>query len=317
MWDGSGSLFALGIRLTKLDTVGAPLAGSDTCYQTNGLISIGVGLEFRDALEVEQIGGTGSACLYYFAPPTLKRGTISDLQFCTPDPNVLQFCQGGDIIAGPAAVAEVQTLTISGIPTGGTYTLTFDGETTTPLAFDAAAAAIQAALLALDNLDPGSVTVTGTGPYTITFTTGAGNVPQVLANGSGLTGGTDPDATVTTATPGSNLTEIGYAAPEVGTAPVPNGVGVEFWTAAIADGAYAASYPYIQWVLPRCYLSPSDNWKAEGENPLLPGFSGFSNQNPNWGDGPLDDWPYESGRVWQFARVTDLPDLSTGYVTVS
>lgn len=314
MWDGSGSLFALGMRLTKLDATGAPIVGTQSAYKTDALVTVGIGLEYRDGPEVEQPNGSGGICLYYAADPTLKRGTISDLQVCTPDPNVLQFTIGGDVIAGPPAVAEVQTLTISGTPTGGTYTLVVDGTPTDPLAYNALAAAIEAEI---DPLVDGGVTVTGTGPWTITFTTSAGNVPQIVANGSGLTGGTDPDATVTTATPGLNLTEIGYAAPEVGSAPTPNGIGLEFWTAAVRDGGYADDYPYIQWVLPRTKLQPSDAWTAEGENAMLPGFEGFSYQNQNWNGGPLGDWPYISSRVWQWARVTELPDLSPGFVEVA
>lgn len=313
MWDGSGSLFALGMRLTKISATGAPIPGAQSSYKTNALITIGVGLEYREGAEVEQPNGSGAICLYYAADPTLKRGTITDLQVCTPDPNVLQFTIGGDIIEGPPAVAEVQTLTISGIPTGGTYILVVDGTSTDPLAYNANAAAIEAEL---DALVDGGVTVTGTGPYTITFTTEAGNVPQLGADGSGLTGGTNPDAAITTTTPGLNLTEIGYAAPEVGSAPTPNGIGLEFWTAAVSDGTIVSDYPYLQWVLPLVKLQPSDAWTAEGENPLLPGFEGFSYQNQNWNGGPDGTWPYISDRVWQFARVQTLPDLSPGFVEV-
>ena len=45
--------------------------------------------------------------------------------------------------------------------TGGTFTLTFDGQTTAPIAYDATAAPVQAALEALGNVEPGDVVVTG------------------------------------------------------------------------------------------------------------------------------------------------------------
>ena len=41
-----------------------------------------------------------------------------------------------------ARANEVQTVTITGTPTGGTATLTFDGETTVAIAFDAVAATV-------------------------------------------------------------------------------------------------------------------------------------------------------------------------------
>ena len=55
---------------------------------------------------------------------------------------------------------ESQTVAVAGA-TGGTFTLTFDGQTTAPIAFPLDNAAIEAALEALSNLD--DVAVTGTG----------------------------------------------------------------------------------------------------------------------------------------------------------
>lgn len=86
----------------------------------------------------------------------------------------------------------VQTMTKTA--TGGTYTLTFDGQTTAALAHGANAAAIQAALEALSNIAPGDVTVAGVGPFTFTFeNTGAyanKNVPMIEIDTTLLTGGT-------------------------------------------------------------------------------------------------------------------------------
>ncbi|HWK27577.1 MAG TPA: ThuA domain-containing protein [Solirubrobacter sp.] len=55
---------------------------------------------------------------------------------------------------------ETQTLRITNA-TGGTFTLTFNGQTTAALAHNATAAQIQAALEALSNIDPGDIAVTG------------------------------------------------------------------------------------------------------------------------------------------------------------
>lgn len=321
MYDGAGSLFALGMRMTKIDVLGVPIVGAQSSYVSDALVAVSIGLEYEEGTEIIQKSGSGRVCLTYRAPDTLKRGTISDFQVCTPDPNVLEFMIGGDVISTGSATAEVQTVTITGTPTGGTFTLTFDGETTGPIDFDATNTEVDTALEALSNIGVGEVTVTGgPGPgsaFTVTFSTALGNVPQMTASGAGLTGGTAPAVAVTTATPGNNLTDVGYRAPEVGAEAVPNGVGLEFWTAAIQDGSYAANLPYLHWVLPRAKVRPSDAWALNGENALLPGFEGWSEQNANWGAGPADDWPYESDRVWQFARVATLPDLTPGFVAVS
>ncbi len=102
---------------------------------------------------------------------------------------------------------EVQTVTITGTPTGGTFTLTYEGQTTTALAYNATASAVDTALEALSNIGVGDVTVTGGPapgtPFTVTFTgaLAGGNRSQMTANGS-FTGGTTPAIAVTTTTPG-------------------------------------------------------------------------------------------------------------------
>lgn len=113
-------------------------------------------------------------------------------------PSGLALAKVGGYLAPFAGVAEVQTVTITGSPTGGTFTLTYDGETTAAMAYDASAADVQSALEALSNID--GVTVTGTGPYVVTFA-GNANVPQMTATAS-LSGGSTPSVTVTTTTGG-------------------------------------------------------------------------------------------------------------------
>ncbi len=68
-------------------------------------------------------------------------------------------------------------------------------QTTTALAYNATAAAVQTALAALSNVGAGNVTVTGSngGPYTITFSPSLSALQGMLtitANATGLTGGT-------------------------------------------------------------------------------------------------------------------------------
>lgn len=64
-----------------------------------------------------------------------------------------------------------RTVTLTNASTGETWTLTFDGQTTAAIVFNAAASAVQSALEALAHLEVGDVAVTGNagGPYTITF----------------------------------------------------------------------------------------------------------------------------------------------------
>lgn len=224
-YGGEGSLFALGMKLTRLAEDGSPLVGADNSYVTNALVQANLGLEYEEGEEIIQRNGSGQICLTYKAPDSLKRGTLSSLQVCTPDPAVLEFLQGGRVL------------------------------------YD-------------DSLVP-----------------------------------------------------VGYQAPEVGSDPTPNGVGIEFFTRAIMDGAYAG---YFWWVLPRAFLRTSGEWALSGSDPLLPEFEGNLTQNVNWGDGPSNLWTHPSDRVWQYVQADTLPyqlepprfvdveaEITTSSVTVS
>lgn len=116
-----------------------------------------------------------------------------------------------DAPAAYGGTNEVQTVTITGGPTGGTFTLTYSGQTTTGIAYNAAASAVQTALRALSNIGDSDVTVTGSagGPYTVTFTgdLATTDVAALTASGASLTGGTSPGVTIATATPGVAKTQ--------------------------------------------------------------------------------------------------------------
>lgn len=84
-----------------------------------------------------------------------------------------------------------QTVTL-GSPSAGTFTLTYKGQTTSALAFNATAATVQTAFLALSTVGAGNATVTGGagGPYTISLIgTLAQDATVITGNGASLTGG--------------------------------------------------------------------------------------------------------------------------------
>jgi hypothetical protein len=62
---------------------------------------------------------------------------------------------------------EVQEIAKTGTPTAGTFTLTYAGQTTTPIPYNATAAAIKSALEALSNIAVGDISVSG-GPLPTT-----------------------------------------------------------------------------------------------------------------------------------------------------
>jgi hypothetical protein len=97
-YDKAGTLFALAMRVTKLGATGAPLVGVGNAYISDALVKADIGLTYEEANTITQLNGTGVACVSYSAPRTLKEGSISGLQICQPDPNLLQFMIGGDVI---------------------------------------------------------------------------------------------------------------------------------------------------------------------------------------------------------------------------
>ena len=119
--------------------------------------------------------------------------------------DVAQMTGNGGSLTG--TYNEIQLVTITGAPTGGTFTLTWSGQTTSALAYNASAAQVQAALRLLSNINGANVNVTGDdgGPYTVEFvgTLAGGNRAEMTASGASLTGGTTPEVTVSTSQEGS------------------------------------------------------------------------------------------------------------------
>lgn len=99
---------------------------------------------------------------------------------------------GKSLNAAQGFAPLVKTVTITGTPTGGTFTLSFGGQTTSGIAYNATAAAVQSALVALSSVGAGNATVSGSagGPYTVTFN---GVTGTLTASGASLT----PSGTVT------------------------------------------------------------------------------------------------------------------------
>lgn len=100
---------------------------------------------------------------------------------------------------------EVQAVEMDDDVSGGTFTLSFGGQETGNLAYDASAAVVEAALEALSTIGLGGVTVTGSTPiWTVTFTgsLASTNVALIVGDGSLLTGGSATDVNVAETTPG-------------------------------------------------------------------------------------------------------------------
>jgi hypothetical protein len=148
---------------------------------------------------VTATGGTRTLTFYANADDTGQ--TTSALAF-DADPATIQaalealsnLAPGDVVVEGFDSTSEVQTITLGAGNTGGNFDLTFNGQTALAIAFNADGAAVQAALIALSNVAPGDLTVSGAagGPYIVTFggVYANTNVPKITGTGH-LTGGTN------------------------------------------------------------------------------------------------------------------------------
>lgn len=181
---------------------GTPIAATRFARLRSGSLGGDRSLLIPDA----EIGGSRDIAGAYLGPVSYS----GDLEFY-PRPQMLALLMraalGSASSANVAGTNEVQSLSTTGTPTAGTFTLVYDGVTTAPIQFNAAAAAVQTALQALGNIGTGNVTVTG-GPLptacTITFggSLAATNVAQLTLGTNALTGGTSPTVSLGTTTPG-------------------------------------------------------------------------------------------------------------------
>ena len=112
---------------------------------------------------------------------------------------------------GGTQTAEVQTVDTTGTPTGGTFKLSFRGQTTNAIAYNASAADIQKELENLSTIGIGGATGAGGAlptAVTITFTnTGQfpvfGDAPMMVLEDNSLTGGSSPTVTIVETTKGT------------------------------------------------------------------------------------------------------------------
>jgi len=105
------------------------------------------------------------------------------------------------------AANAVQAVALTPGTSGGTFTLTFGGQTTAPIAYNATPAAVQSAVQALSSVGSGNaIVVSGVGGGWQVWFVGTMNgayEPQMTANGAGLTG-SGPGVAVTTLSAGGD-----------------------------------------------------------------------------------------------------------------
>lgn len=235
------------VRVTRLNGCGAfPVPTTTNSFVTSsGFISVQYSLDWEDGDEHIQKNANGDLCINDRSCDQFKRVMVT-ISFCEVDPDLfslvtaatlevdssgidvgfrvsekgacsnfaLELWSGLDDGGDCPLTNEVQSLTEGG--SGLTsFTLTWQGQTTTSITASATVAQVQAALESIDLIDPGDVVVTGpagasNGPWLVTFIGryAGQNVAQMTSTPTGGTG----TLTVATVTGGGVSTggEFGY-----------------------------------------------------------------------------------------------------------
>lgn len=238
------------VRVTRLNDCGVfPVPTTTNSFVTSsGFISVQYAMDWEDGDEHIQKNANGDLCINDRSCDQFKRVMVT-ISFCEVDPDLYSLVTSGtlevdsagnnvgfrvsegglcsnfalELWAGTdgnscAASNETQSLTEGGAGlTSFTLTATLPGysaATTAAIPASSTAAAVQAALEALDAIDPGDVLVTGpagasTGPWLVQFQGRyAGlNITQMTSTPTGGTG----TLTVATVTGGGvSTSEFGY-----------------------------------------------------------------------------------------------------------
>jgi hypothetical protein len=176
-------------------------AGNEVRRMEGSLTGLGSARTYYVRLFAENAAGEGKN---YYGEPILT-GTRGIASFETTGSLTLEtFAVHGLDSEAPRVVGaidpesnvsdEEQRISIEGAPTGGTFTLSFGGRTTAPIAYDATERAVSEAL---DKLVAVFVSGPDGGPYNLFFG-GAVAEPKVEADGAGLTPSGSVNVQVTT-----------------------------------------------------------------------------------------------------------------------
>jgi hypothetical protein len=169
-------------------------------------------------------------CILGFSGNALNKSYVFDATTLTPDVNGFYYPTPFSFVTPSVTndptkikvyqglgtnVNAVQTLTETGAPTGGTFTLTFNGQTTAPIPYNATSTQVQNALTALSNVGSSQNVAVAGGPIntaavTVSFQGLYAHMPVATmgVNYSLLTGGTAPAVTDITTTTGQTAESI-------------------------------------------------------------------------------------------------------------
>lgn len=293
----AASVQGAAIRVSRLSASGEILTGELDSYTTSAFLRMSFTPEYEDGEEITEKAANGTVCVSYKAPDRLKRVTM-ELAICEPDPELTALLAGGILLTRNESAAVAKTVTNSGSTANGSIATLVVPTGHGIVAGDniTVAGLIPAGLNGIKRV----TTVTST---TVVFDTTV----------SGAISGT---GTVTL----RDDTSVGWAAPNIGDDPAGNGVAIEVWSYAVADGKRVATNPFFHWIFPYARLRQSGDRVIE--NGLLANtFEGYGIGNTMFASGPDGRWEWSqvTDRPYAYARTDWAPsvDLLKGFYTWS
>jgi hypothetical protein len=286
----AASVQGAAIRVTRLNADGTLGTGELDSYTTSAFMRMSFTPEYEDGEEITEKAADGTVCVSYKAPDRLKRVTM-EVAICEPDPELSALLAGGVLLTRNQSTATALSITSAAISTG---TCTVSLSSTTGLTAGA------------------NVTIAGLSPVTGTLN-GVQRIVSVIANTS-FTFTTTATGSVTASTATVTLrddTSVGWAAPAIGDDPAGNGVAIEVWSYAVADGKRVASNPFFHWIFPYARLRQSGDRVIEN-GMLANTFEGYGIGNTAFGIGPDGQWEWTevTDRPYAYARVDYSPSTT-------
>ena len=310
--DGAASVYAVATRIAQLSPDGSSAVGSPT-YTTDQLVKFTFAPSMETGDDLILKNAAGNIAVRYKHGDMAKYYTAT-LEMATPDPTFEALLCGGSVL-GATATALVAPTTPTATPaiTGGSlaagaysYKITAYNSYGETVGSTAATGTVASGVAGTVSLS--WTAVTGALGYRIYGRTTGGEqlLGSQLVAGSVTpfldTGAVTPFGALPTVNTSAGVTGVGYAAPNMGVVGNENGISLEVYSYAIINGVQPVDKPFYRWVFP--LVTNLHQTSRDFTNAIaVSQYTGEVFENPNWGNGPFNDWSYPSTQVFQRARI--------------
>jgi len=210
----------------------------------------------------------------------------------------------GTTLTPIVATNDVQTITITGTPAGGNFTVSFGGQTSASIAYNATNTNVQSALTAMTTIGAGNMVCTGGPlpgtPVVCTFGGALAAAPQALmTHQDSFTGGSSPAAAITHTT--------------VGLSTFPLAKYLAVWRGHVFAAGIQSEPRTVRW----CRVLDPTDWSLTNNNVVFQDAEPITALFPSPPSSPTADG-IDGMLVFKYRstyRITDSSDNTGGVVT--